>query len=349
MNNDEKYIERCFELASRGLGNVSPNPMVGCVIVFQDKIIGEGYHRKYGEAHAEVNAVNAVNDKELLKESTVYVSLEPCSHYGKTPPCAELLIKHQVKKVVVANIDPNPLVAGKGFKLLKDAGIEVISGVLEDKGKELNKRFFTYFEKKRPYIILKWAKTLDAFMDIDRSEPGNNQKYWITNEKLKILVHKWRSQEDAIMIGTKTAINDNPQLNVRLWHGNQPLRIVLDEKAELSDNLNIFDKSSPTLIFTALKNENQANLAYKQIDFCNNPIIAILDYLYEIKITSLIVEGGKELLLSFINQGIWDEARILTGNKTFGTGLKAPDIKGRILFREMIDNDTVEIIRNIDR
>lgn len=349
MNNDEKYIERCFELASRGLGNVSPNPMVGCVIVFQDKIIGEGYHRKYGEAHAEVNAVNAVNDKELLKESTVYVSLEPCSHYGKTPPCAELLIKHQVKKVVVANIDPNPLVAGKGFKLLKDAGIEVISGVLEDKGKELNKRFFTYFEKKRPYIILKWAKTLDAFMDIDRSEPGNNQKYWITNEKLKILVHKWRSQEDAIMIGTKTAINDNPQLNVRLWHGNQPLRIVLDEKAELSDKLNIFDKSSPTLVFTAMKNENQANLTYKQIDFCNNPIKAILDYLYEIKITSLIVEGGKELLLSFINQGIWDEARILTGNKTFGTGLKAPDIKGRILFREMIDNDTVEIIRNIDR
>ncbi len=348
MNEDEKYINRCFELALNGLGNVSPNPMVGCVIVYQDKIIGEGYHRNYGEAHAEVNAINTVENKELLKESTVYVNLEPCSHYGKTPPCAELLIKHQVKRVVISNTDPNPLVAGKGIQLLKSAGIEVICGVLEEKGNELNKRFFTFFAKKRPYIILKWAKTLDGFMDINRSEPGNNQKYWITNEKLKILVHKWRSEESAIMVGTKTALNDNPQLNVRLWYGKQPLRIVLDEKSELSEKLFIFDQTSPTLVFTSINKENQTNITYKQIDFCNNPIKELLDYLYEIKITSLIIEGGKELLLSFINQGIWDEARILTGNKTFGIGLKAPEIIGEILFRETIDNDTVEIIKHTE-
>ncbi len=348
MNEDEKYINRCFELALNGLGHVSPNPMVGCVILHQDKIIGEGYHRNYGEAHAEVNAINAVENKELLKESTVYVSLEPCSHFGKTPPCVELLIKHQVKKVVISNSDPNPLVAGKGIELLKSAGIEVICGVLEEKGYELNRRFFIYFEKKRPYIILKWAKTIDGFMDIDRSEPGNNQKYWITNEKLKILVHKWRSEEAAIMVGTRTAINDNPKLNVRLWHGKQPLRIVLDEKLGLSKNLNLFDQTLPTLVFTSANIENQTNITYKQVNFCNNPIKEILDYLFEIKITSLIIEGGKELLQSFLKQNIWDEARVLTGNKSFGKGLIAPEIKGDFVFKENIDNDLIEIIKNTD-
>lgn len=346
MNDHEKYMRRCFQLAMNGLGNAAPNPMVGCVIVHQDKIIGEGFHCRYGEAHAEVNAVNSVKDKNLLRESTVYVSLEPCSHYGKTPPCAELLIKYQVKRVIISNLDPNPLVSGKGIEKLKSSGIEVISGLLEHEGIEINKRFFTYFNKKRPYVILKWAQTLDGFMDVDRSEPGNNLNYWITNEKLKILVHKWRSEEAAIMVGTKTAINDNPQLNVRLWHGNQPLRIVLDENLELPDNLHLFDQSALTLIFTSKNCLNKNNITYKQINFCNNPIQQMLDFLYESQINSLIVEGGKELLLSFINNGLWDEARILTGNKTFEKGLKAPEISGDIIYNHKIENDSICIMKN---
>ncbi len=347
MNDHEKYMHRCFELAMNGLGNVAPNPMVGCVIVNQGKIIGEGFHCRYGDAHAEVNAVNSVEDKDLLKESTVYVSLEPCSHYGKTPPCADFLIKYQVKRVVVSNLDPNPLVSGKGIDKLKSAGIEVISGVLEDEGFDINKRFFTFFNQKRPYVILKWAQTLDGFMDVDRSEPGNNLNYWITNEKLKILVHKWRSEEAAIMVGTKTALNDNPQLNVRLWHGNQPLRIVLDENLELPENLHLLDQSIPTLIFTAQRTENKNNTTYIQLNFCNNPLQQILDYLYKLKVNSLIVEGGKELLLSFINQGLWDEARILTGNKTFEKGLKAPEISGDIISNQKIEDDNICVLKNI--
>ncbi|MFZ4399836.1 MAG: bifunctional diaminohydroxyphosphoribosylaminopyrimidine deaminase/5-amino-6-(5-phosphoribosylamino)uracil reductase RibD [Bacteroidales bacterium] len=344
MNQDHTYMLRCLELAKKGFSNVAPNPMVGCVIVHENKIIGEGFHRKYGEAHAEVNAIHSVINKELLTEATVYVNLEPCSHYGKTPPCADLLIKYQVKEVVIANTDPNPLVAGKGIEKLKNAGIKVITGVLEEEAKILNKRFFCYFTKNRPYIILKWAKTLDGFMDIDRSVPGSNINNWITNNELKILVHKWRTEEAAIIVGTNTAINDNPRLNIRNWNGNQPLRLVLDENLILAETLNLFDKQHPTVVFTSLNRTNSHNISYQTINFCKDPIQQILNYLYEVKITSLIVEGGRELLQSFINQELWDEARILTGNKTFTKGLKAPEIKGISISDEKINKDRLKII-----
>lgn len=344
MNEHYTYMLRCLELAKKGFGSVAPNPMVGCVIVHNEIIIGEGCHQKYGEAHAEVNAINSVKDKTLLSKATVYVNLEPCSHYGKTPPCADLLIKHQVKEVIIANTDPNPLVAGKGIEKLKEAGINVTTGILEIEAKALNKRFFCYHTKKRPYIILKWAKTLDGFMDIDRSQAGNNLKYWITNNELKILVHKWRSEEPAIMVGTNTALNDNPQLNIRYWQGNQPLRLVIDESLSLPKTLHLFDQQNPTVIFTAIKEEKKLNLTYQYINFNDNPLQKILDYLYETKITSVIIEGGKELLQSFIEQDLWDEARILTGNKHFLKGLIAPEIKGNIISDEEINKDRLTII-----
>ncbi len=344
FNIHERYMKRCLELAVNGRGNVAPNPMVGCVIVHNNIIIGEGYHQKYGEAHAEVNAINSVKDKSLLKEATAYVNLEPCSHFGKTPPCSDLLIKHNIKEVVIANVDINPLVANKGINKLKQAGINVISGILEEEAYELNKRFFTFHKEKRPYIILKWAQTLDGFMDIERAYPGDNKQYWITNDELKIIVHKWRSEEAAIMIGTNTALNDNPQLNVRLWKGNNPLRIILDELLELPEHLYIFDNSVPTLIFNSSKDETEGNIVFKKLDFNNNIILQILDYLYTLNIQSVIVEGGRELLQSFINLGIWDEARILTGNKTFNKGLAAPDINGKIISKEVINNDSITIM-----
>ncbi|MFZ4412327.1 MAG: bifunctional diaminohydroxyphosphoribosylaminopyrimidine deaminase/5-amino-6-(5-phosphoribosylamino)uracil reductase RibD [Bacteroidales bacterium] len=346
MNSDDTYMTRCLDLSKKGFGNVAPNPMVGCVIVHNGVIIGEGFHRKFGSAHAEVNAIDAVKNKNLLKEASVYVNLEPCSHHGKTPPCADLLIKYQVKEVIIAAKDPNPLVAGKGIEKLQNAGITVKYGVLEEEAKALNKRFFCYYTKKRPYIILKWAKTLDGFMDIDRSQPGNNLDNWITNDELKILVHKWRSEEEAIIVGTNTAFNDNPQLNIRHWKGKQPLRLVLDENLSLSNTLHLFDQQELTVVFAALEKENVHNIVYRKINFCENPLREILDYLYEIKITSLIIEGGRELLLSFINQGLWDEARILTGNKTFGKGLLAPEITGSVFSDEEINKNNVKIIGN---
>jgi len=344
---DEIFISRCFDLALNALGNVSPNPMVGCVIVHNGKIIGEGFHQKFGEAHAEVNAVNAVKNKELLAESTVYVSLEPCSHFGKTPPCADLLIKYKVKKVVISNTDPNPMVSGNGIRKLKNAGIEVNYGILERQGYELNKRFFIYHKYKRPYIILKWAATKDGFMDIDRQQVAKNKSHWITNDKLKILVHKWRAEEDAIMVGTRTAINDNPELNVRHWVGKHPLRVVIDEKLILPSDLKLFDQSIPTWVFNSISNSELKNLKYILADFHQNPLGEILTYLYKHQITSMIVEGGRELLLNFINQNLWDEARILTGDKYFVNGLKSPLISGETIFSQYVENDKVEVVKNI--
>ncbi|MCX6230045.1 MAG: bifunctional diaminohydroxyphosphoribosylaminopyrimidine deaminase/5-amino-6-(5-phosphoribosylamino)uracil reductase RibD [Bacteroidetes bacterium] len=346
MNEHHINMQRCLSLARKGLGHVAPNPMVGCVIVHKGNIIGEGYHRKYGEAHAEVNAVNAVKDKSLLAEATVYVNLEPCSHFGKTPPCADLLIKHQVKEVIIANADPNPMVAGKGIEKLKNAGINVITGVLEDEAKLLNNRFFCFFNQKRPYIILKWAKTLDGFMDIERSEPDHNLKYWITNDELKTMVHKWRTEEDAILVGTNTALNDNPQLNIRYWQGKQPLRLVLDEELSLPTNLHLFDQQYPTVVFTSTQTTDKPNLSYIKIDFSHQLLQQLLDYLYKLNISSLIVEGGKELLLTFINEGLWDEARILTGKKKFINGLLAPEIEGEIIYEAAINGDHIRIIQN---
>lgn len=341
-------MTRCFDLARTALGNVSPNPLVGCVIVYQDKIIGEGYHREFGGPHAEVNAINAVTDKSLLKDSTLYVNLEPCTHHGKTPPCADLIISSGIPRVVISTIDPFPATNGKGIEMLRKAGIEVISGVLKDDGYELNRRFFTYHNNKRPYIILKWAQTLDGYMDIDRSDPKIPFR-WISNDRLKMLVHKWRTEEDGLLVGYTTASNDNPQLNVREWTGRNPVRMVLDEKLKLPRNLHLFDGQYPTLVFTAKKKESQHNLEYITIDFTINIIAQINEVLYQRGIQSLIVEGGRELLDSYLESSCWDEARVLEGNQFFGKGLRGPDFKGQLVSSIMVNMDRLLVFSNPER
>ena len=337
MTSDEHFMQRVLELAKLGVGCVSPNPLVGCVIICDGIIIGEGWHRKYGEAHAEVNAVNSVNDKEVLKNSTVYVNLEPCSHTGKTPPCADLLIKHRVNKVVIANGDPNPLVAGKGIEKLKKEGIEVVLGVLESEGRKLNKRFFTFIEKQRPYIILKWAQTQDGFI-----AHSNYESRWISSEFSRQLVHKWRSEEDAVLVGTKTAAHDNPTLSVRDWAGQNPTRVVIDRFLRLPSRLKLFDKTQKTICYNVLKHEEHANLNLVRLDE-NDFINQLVHDLYKQKIQSLLVEGGAQTLKLFIDAGLWDEARIFTSTRAFGDGIAAPTLKADLISQEFVSNDSLKI------
>jgi diaminohydroxyphosphoribosylaminopyrimidine deaminase/5-amino-6-(5-phosphoribosylamino)uracil reductase len=337
MTPDELLIQRTFELAKLGLGSVSPNPLVGCVIVKEGLIIGEGWHKQYGQAHAEVNAVASVKDKALLAGSTAYVNLEPCSHTGKTPPCADLLIKHQIKKVIVSTIDSNPLVGGTGIKKLKDAGIEVVTGVLEKEGRDLNKRFFAFHEQQRPYIILKWAQTTDGFI-----ARANYESKWISNEYSRQLVHKWRSEEDAVLVGTKTAAHDNPILTVRDWSGRNPVRIVIDRFLRLSDKLSLLDGSVPTICYNVLKHEEHPNLKLIRLDE-KDFLISMLDHLMAEKIQSVMIEGGSLTLGLFIDLGLWDEARVFTSPRMFHTGITAPTFHGRILSEEKIDSDTLRI------
>ena len=364
---EEKYLLRCLELAKNGLGNVAPNPMVGCIIVHNNKIIGEGYHQEYGKAHAEVMAIHSVKDKSLLKESTLYVNLEPCAHFGKTPPCANLIVEHNIPRVVIGCIDSFSEVAGKGIEKLKNTGIEVIVGVLEKESLELNKRFFTFHYKKRPYVILKWAETKDGFIDIVRHceelretkqsnlpkqktdnfvplhSTRNDVDNWITSPLSKKLVHKWRSEEASIMVGTNTALNDNPQLNVREWKGKNPTRIVIDLHDRLPKSLHVFDKNVPTLVFSLTKETEEKNLVFVKVKNEKKLIEEVLSELYKRNIQSVIVEGGTTLLQSFINQNLWDEARIFIGNKNFITGLKAPKINGKLLSQENINGDVLTI------
>lgn len=310
-------MQRALQLAEIGRGTVSPNPMVGCVIVHNDEIIGEGWHQKYGDWHAEVNAVNSVQDKSRLSESTVYVTLEPCSHFGKTPPCADLLIKHQVKKVVICNDDPFPLVAGKGIQKLLDAGIEVEKGILENEGRKLNARFFTVVEKQRPYIILKWAETADGFIGGE-----NYEQIKISNDFSHQLVHKWRSEEDAILVGYRTALYDNPRLNVRSWTGKNPIRIVIDRKLELPNHLNVFDNSQKTLIFNEIENKTVDLNEYIKLESFSHK--GLLEELNKQKIQSVIIEGGANLLQNFINDGFFDEIRVFKCPLKIGKGVSAP-------------------------
>ena len=346
MSQHETYIKRCFELAAKGLGATAPNPLVGCVIANNNGIIGEGYHHKSGEAHAEVNAISSVVNKELLKESIIYVNLEPCSHFGKTPPCTDLIIQSGIPEVVIANNDPFAEVNGKGIELLRNAGCKVTTGICEEEGSFLNRRFFTFHNQKRPYIILKWAQTLDGFMDIDGCEPGTNINNWITNDKLKVLVHKWRTEESAVMVGAGTALNDNPRLTAREWPGRNPVRILIDEKNELPPTLHLFDNTVLTLVFTANAAENRKNLEYIQADFRDDVIIQVLTELYNRNIQSVIVEGGRQLLDGFISKNLWNEARVLTGNKYFHKGLKAPLINIRAGEIHAFDNDTYSLYIN---
>lgn len=339
MDIDERFIQRTFDLAGLGMGAVSPNPLVGCVVVREGKVIGEGWHRRYGEAHAEVNAINSVEDKSLLSESTVYVNLEPCAHFGKTPPCADLLVRSGVKKVVIANVDPNPLVGGKGIQRLEDAGIEVTAGVLEREGWELNKRFFTALHEKRPYVILKWAQTSDGF--IARS---NYDSKWISNAMSRRIVHKWRAEEDAIMVGTKTAGHDNPKLNVRDWSGRNPVRVVIDKYLKLEKRLHLFDRSQLTLCYNLKSEKAEENLSYIKLDE-NNFLEALLQDLYQRDLHSVIIEGGALLLHSIIEAELWDEARIFISPQEFEKGIAAPKLGG-LSGEEVIDTDKLLIYKN---
>lgn len=319
----EKYMRRCLELAALGIGFVAPNPLVGCVIVLNNEVIGEAYHKKYGGPHAEVNALARVEKKELLSEATIYVSLEPCSHHGKTSPCVDLLISHQVKRVVIGCRDSNPIVNGKGIERLKRAGIEVLEGILEEECRRINKRFFTFHERQRPYVVLKWAQTLDGYIDKVRTadKKGIN---WVSSELTKTLVHKWRSEEQSILVGRNTIMNDNPSLTVREYNGMNPIRIVIDSQLQISQQQNIYSNEAPTLVFNRLKNEKNENVEWIKIPETNTS--HILAELYKREISSVFVEGGSRTLQYFIIDNVWDEARVIVGNTKFGDGVKAPII-----------------------
>ncbi len=346
MNDHQIYMQRCIEIAQNGLGNTYSNPMVGSVIVHNNKIIGEGFHHKAGEPHAEVNAINSVKDKELLKDSTLYVNLEPCAHFGKTPPCSLLIKEMNIPKVVIGCTDTFSEVSGKGIKILQEAGTEVIVGILEKESRELNKRFFTFHEKKRPYIILKWAETEDGLIDIDREKVDFGQPTWITNTLAKKLVHKWRRQEQSILVGPTTTIKDNPSLNVREWDGDDPVRILIDRTGRVPETHNILDNSIKTIVFTSKKQNNKKNIDYCNISFKEDIIPQINNYLYKQNIQSIIIEGGKEILQLYINSNYWDEARQFIGDKWFKKGTFAPKINCTPIAEEIIGNSRLFFYRN---
>ncbi|QIU94118.1 bifunctional diaminohydroxyphosphoribosylaminopyrimidine deaminase/5-amino-6-(5-phosphoribosylamino)uracil reductase RibD [Bacteroides faecium] len=320
---EEKYMRRCIELAGNGLCNVAPNPMVGAVIVCDGRIIGEGYHIRCGEAHAEVNAIRSVKDESLLKRSTIYVSLEPCSHYGKTPPCADLIIEKQIPRIVIGCQDPFSKVAGRGIQKLRDAGREVIIGVLEKECQHLIRRFIIFNTLHRPFITLKWAESADHFIDIERTD---GKPVILSSPLSSMLVHKKRAEADAIMVGRRTALLDNPSLTVRNWYGHNPIRIVLDRTLSLPKDLQIFDGDIPTLIFTEKEYPAERNITYITIDFSHNPLMQIMEELYQRKIQSLLVEGGSQLLQSFIDNDLWDEVFIEKCPSKLYSGVKAPEI-----------------------
>lgn len=338
---DNVLMRRCFELARLGTGMVSPNPMVGSIVVKDGKIIGEGWHEKYGGPHAEVNAINSVKDKSLLEDATIYVNLEPCAHFGKTPPCAELLASLPISRVVICNVDPNPLVGGKGIQKLKESGKEITVGVEEASGLELNKRFFLFINCQRPYVTLKWAQTHDGFV----AREDFNSK-WISGEKSRMLVHKWRSEEDCIMVGTNTANFDNPMLTVRDWTGRNPVRIVIDKYLVLDPKLHLFDKSVKTLCYNFKKESSEENLEYVKVHPHEDFVSFILNDLYKRKYTSLFIEGGSQVLSSFIKSGLWDEARVFKSMNTFGAGIKAPIISSPVIEQHEVGRDGLIFYKN---
>lgn len=339
MKIHEKYIQRCLQLAKNGRVHAMPNPSVGAVIVYNDEIIGEGYTSSYGGPHAEVNAINSVKNPELLVRSTIYVSLEPCSHFGKTPPCADLILQHKIPMVVVGASDPNPLVAGNGLKKIAASGAKVIRGILEKECIESNIRFFTFHQKKRPYIILKWAQSKDGFI-APSSEKRNQtpEPFWITNIYSRQLVHKWRSEEAAILIGTQTAIDDNPKLDVRDWFGANPVKIVLDQKNRIPKENHIFGDTSKVKVLSAA-----------DIDFTKNPAPQIANYLHSVGLQSVIIEGGRQTLQTFIDAGIWDEARVFTGEVLFGSGIPAPEFLSSEPIKQTLLQDELLIFKNHDQ
>jgi|SRR5690554_429091 len=337
---------RCIQLAKNGLGTTYPNPLVGSVVVYQNEIIGEGWHYRAGLPHAEVNAIQSVEDKSRLKEATIYVNLEPCSHIGKTPPCADLIIQSGIKNVVVGNLDPNPQVAGKGIKKLIDAGCTVTTGVLEDLCTELNKRFFTFHQKKRPYIFLKWAQTRDGFIAPTSERRKEAKPVWITNTYSRQVVHKMRGQEMGILIGTKTAQQDNPSLTTRSWAGNNPTRIVNDRELKLDKELSVFNNEAKTIVITAENVPQKEQPQYETIDFSKAIATQICDILYKNNLQSVIIEGGSKTLQTFIDENLWDEAFVFTGPVNFEDGIPAPTLKGSFILEETIRNDSLYLYKN---
>jgi diaminohydroxyphosphoribosylaminopyrimidine deaminase/5-amino-6-(5-phosphoribosylamino)uracil reductase len=349
--NHEFYILRCLELAKKGIGTTRPNPSVGAVIVHNNKIIGEGFTSPYGGPHAEVNAINAVQNQKLLKEATIYVTLEPCSHHGKTPPCADLIIEKGIPNVVIGCLDTNSLVSGKGIERLKKAGRNVIVGVCQKDCIEHHRRFFTVQNKKRPYIILKWAETKDGF--IAPLIKDEQKPVWISNQYSQQLVHKWRSEEHAILVGTNTVIADNPSLTVRGWKGNNPVRVVIDKNLRIPSEVTVFDKNIQTIIITEEKehiisnnSEKSHALIYEQIDFSSHVAEQICEVLHKHQIQSVIIEGGAKTLQTFIDANLWDEARVFISDVVFGKGVKHPIFNAKLSSEEKIDNDTLRIYRN---
>jgi len=326
----ETYMRRCLDLARRGEGSVSPNPLVGCVIVHEGRIIGEGFHREFGGPHAEVNAVESVRNRDLLAGSILYVSLEPCAHFGKTPPCADMIIANRIPKVVIGMEDPFPAVAGKGTEKLREAGITVETGILEGESRELNRRFVTFHEKKRPFVILKWAQTLDGFIAGENLLSRPDHPLRISGDLAIRLAHLQRSTEDAVLVGTRTAFLDNPELTVREWSGRNPVRIVLDRSLRLPGSLKLFNHQSATLVFNGQTSGQADNLLYEKIDFDGNLPEQILDRMYMRNLQSLVVEGGSRTLQSFIDRDLWDEAHIYTGSFFIFRGLKAPSLSGTV-------------------
>ena len=341
MKTHEYFIDKCISLARKGALDVSPNPMVGCVIVNNGEIIGEGYHKEYGKNHAEVNAIHSVKDKSELKNSILYVNLEPCCHHGKTPPCTDLIVKYNIPKVVIGCIDTFSKVSGQGIKKLKDNSVEVIYGVLEKDCIELNKRFFCYHIKKRPYIILKWAKSKDNFI-----APINQEKpFWMTSEKSKKLVHSWRAEEDAILVGRKTVVADNPSLTVRMCEGKNPIRIIIDKELSLDKKSNVFDDQAETIVFNNIKSAIIDKTTYLKADF-NNLNEDILNQLFNRDILSIIIEGGTITINSFIEKNLYDEIRVFTTDKLLEKGIDSPKLPDINLIKtSIINNDKLEVYK----
>ncbi len=343
----KKYLKRSLQLASNGEGNTYPNPLVGSVIVYDGKIIGEGFHWKAGEPHAEVNAINSVKDKPLLSKSTLYVNLEPCAHFGKTPPCSLLIIDHKIPKVIIGCVDSFSEVSGKGIEMMRNAGIDVITGVLEKESRLINRRFFTFHEKKRPYVILKWAQTIDGFIDIERKTTSTAKPTWITNEWARRAVHKQRGIEQAVLVGTNTALMDNPSLTLRDWDGNPPTRIVIDRQLKLPVKLNLFMGKAKTIVLNEIKNEQEDNITYLKTNLQDDAADNILTALYDNHLQSVIIEGGSTTLNLFLKSGLWDEAHVYIGNKLFKIGVKAPETEGDLYYKKEFGDSKLFVYRNM--
>lgn len=346
-NDDTKFMLRCLELASRAEGATYPNPVAGSVIVHEGKIIGEGYHLGAGGPHAEVIAIESVKEKILLEKSTLYVNLEPCSHFGRTPPCTDLIISKLIPRIVAGTIDTSDKVSGKGIDRLKTAGIEVIVGVEEEKCRRINRRFFCFHEKKRPYITLKWAQSEDGFIDREREEGTNPEPFWISGKPERVLVHRWRASEQAILVGAGTVRSDDPRLDVREWKGNNPLRVILSGTGNLPENPRMSGLIGSTIIFTLFPEKIRfPGAVIVKLSANETAAAQISEYLWQWGVQSLLIEGGTKVFNHFIRTGYWDEARIFYGKKSFSQGVKAPELNGKLLEKTRFSESCLEILLN---